>query len=210
MVMTMMIKLVLTNVSLKLDISTVDSCNFLKQALTLIFVMTLLTIFTITATEIRIKHRKHNRWKRRSLSTHRYYIYGTKRRSSRIGIKRHLRKLYLYSYLFKSTGNHVAFSTSSTPDPNHPSQVNFDTDSFIIGVDNHASRTLSNNKRHFIGYIRRLDNVFINGINGKLPIRGIGTIQWKIEDDDGKVHAIRIPNTFYVPQLEHCILSPQH
>ena len=118
--------------------------------------------------------------------------------------------MYLYSYLFKSTGNHVAFSTSSTPDPNHPSQVNFDTDSFIIGVDNHASRTLSNNKRHFIGYIRRLDNVFINGINGKLPICGIGTIQWKIEDDDGKVHAIRIPNTFYVPQLEHCILSPQH
>jgi len=118
--------------------------------------------------------------------------------------------LYLYSYLFKSIGNHVAFSTSSTPDPNHPSQVNFDTDSFIIGVDNHASRTLSNNKRHFIGYIRRLDNLFINGINGKLPIRGIGTIQWKIEDDDGKVHAIRIPNTFYVSQLEHCILSPQH
>ena len=89
MVMTVMIKLVLTNVSLKLDISTVDSCNLLKQALTLIFVMTLLTIFTITATEIRIKHRKHNRWKRRSLSTHRYYIYGTKRRCSRIGISTH-------------------------------------------------------------------------------------------------------------------------
>lgn len=145
---------------------------------------------------MRIKHRKHNRWKRHSLSTHRYYLYDTKERCSRIGIKRHLRKLYQHPFLLQRAGSIIACSAASTSDPNHPSQVSFDTDSFIIGDDNHTPHTLSNNKHHFIGFIRKLENVYIHWFNGRLPIRGIGTVQWKIGDEDDKVHTFCIPNTF--------------
>ena len=172
-----MIKLALTNFKLKLTISSVAPYDLPKQALILIFVMTLLSMLIIALTEMKIKHRKHNRWKRNSLPTHRYYIYGTKRRCTRIGIKRHLRKFCLYLFIFPRAGSFVTCSAASTPDPNHPSQVSFDTDSFIIDLDNHASHTLSNIKHHFIGYICKLDNVYIHGINGRLPIRGIGTVQ---------------------------------
>ena len=27
----------------------------------------------------------------------------------------------------------------------------------------------------------------------------MGTIKWKVEDDSGKVHTFRIPNSYYVP-----------
>ena len=196
-----MIFVLLTNVNINLWLPTI-----LYYQLTL--VMTMLLILTIAATEVRVNHRKHKRLKRNS--TCKYYVYGTKTRLSRIGIKRHVPKLYGYLYLFRRARTNVVLSTTSTVDPDHPHQSNFDTDSFIIGLDNHASRTLSNNKHHFVGYIRKLENVYINGISGRLQIRGIGTVRWKIEDDNGRVHTICIPNTFYVPQLEHCILSPQH
>ena len=130
------IKLALTNVKLKLDVSSVDSYDLLMQIVIKIFVMTWLSVLIIAATEMRIKHRKHNRWKRHSLSTYRYYLYDTKERCSRIGIKRHLRKLYQHPFLLQRAGSIIACSAASTSDPNHPSQVSFDTDSFIIGDDN--------------------------------------------------------------------------
>ncbi len=37
-----------------------------------------------------------------------------------------------------------------------------------------------------------------------------GTIQWKWEDDEGKVHKFLIPNYYYVPDGGVRLLSPQH
>mmetsp|Transcript_19728 Transcript_19728/g.29954 ORF Transcript_19728/g.29954 Transcript_19728/m.29954 type:complete len:154 (-) Transcript_19728:206-667(-) len=37
-----------------------------------------------------------------------------------------------------------------------------------------------------------------------------GTVQWKIDDDDGQQHNITIPNTFYLPTVPLKLLSPQH
>jgi hypothetical protein len=38
----------------------------------------------------------------------------------------------------------------------------------------------------------------------------VGTVQWKIADDNGKIHKIKLPNTYYSEQAESRLLSPQH
>jgi hypothetical protein len=50
----------------------------------------------------------------------------------------------------------------------------------------------------------------VNGINDGLAILGKGTFKFKIADNDGRVHVIKIPNSLYLPKLESCLLSPQH
>ncbi len=38
----------------------------------------------------------------------------------------------------------------------------------------------------------------------------VGTVKWKIKDDNGKVHNFILPNTYYSPSVETRLLSPQH
>ena len=38
----------------------------------------------------------------------------------------------------------------------------------------------------------------------------VGTVKWKIKDDNGKVHSFILPNTYYSPSVETRLLSPQH
>jgi hypothetical protein len=58
----------------------------------------------------------------------------------------------------------------------------------------------------------RLDNDKgqVDGINSGLDITGQGTFRFNITDEDGKIHAIKIPNSLYVPNLKKCLLLPQH
>jgi hypothetical protein len=51
----------------------------------------------------------------------------------------------------------------------------------------------------------------IAGVNGRvIPVKGRGTVKWKLEDDDGVVHKIKIKNALYVPEMQMCLLCPQH
>ena len=86
----------------------------------------------------------------------------------------------------------------------------FDTDSFKIGVDNHASRCMTNDIRHFEHFRPLRTNKTVGGIQGGLAIRGEGTFVFNIEDDEGKTHTIRIPRSLYLPDLPMSLLSPQH
>ena len=43
-----------------------------------------------------------------------------------------------------------------------------------------------------------------------LAIKGKGTFKFSIQDDNGKIHTIKIPNSLYLPGLKQCLLSPQH
>ncbi len=45
---------------------------------------------------------------------------------------------------------------------------------------------------------------------GGLSIKGTGTFKFHIEDDEGGVHLIKIPNSKYVPDLKVCLLLPHH
>ncbi len=49
----------------------------------------------------------------------------------------------------------------------------------------------------------------VDGINSGLDIAGQGTLRFNITNDDGKIHAIKIPNSLYVPILKRCLMLPQ-
>ena len=87
--------------------------------------------------------------------------------------------------------------------------VRFDSDSYPIGVDCHASRCMANSP-HLFEDLKLIKMGAVEGIKQGLEIKGVGTFKFKIEDDDGRTHEIKIPNTLYLPELKRCLLSPQH
>ena len=96
---------------------------------------------------------------------------------------------------------------------NSPQDARFDSDSFIIQVDDGASRSISNNKSHFesIEPLKITDPHGVTGPSGEtVPIKGKGTLKWQIEDDDGVVHTITLKNSLYVPEFTSCLLCIQH
>ena len=90
-----------------------------------------------------------------------------------------------------------------------PIPAHFDTDSFVVGLDSHASACMSYDKSHFesIGPYRSSEKV--RGI-GSAPIKGIGTMVLELVSDDGQPHVVRVHNTLLVPALPKVLISPQH
>jgi hypothetical protein len=87
--------------------------------------------------------------------------------------------------------------------------VQFDSGSYSIGIDTHALCCMVNAPHLFedlkLGEVRE-----IKGINSELDIKGTGTFNFKIKDDNGMKHEIKIPNSLYATELKRCFLSPQH
>jgi hypothetical protein len=102
----------------------------------------------------------------------------------------------------------VAFATCTTL-PYQVPRIRFDTNSFIIGVDTFALITLGNHPDQFEDLMMHND-MEVEGIQGGLGIKGTGTFKFHIEDDEGGVHLIKIPNSKYVPDLKVCLLLPHH
>ena len=86
----------------------------------------------------------------------------------------------------------------------------YDSDSFKIGVDSHASKTISKNSSRHISYITPTSKTILSGVGGNLKVKKVGTVRWKIEDDDGKEHDLIIKGCLYVPDMTSCLLYPQH
>ena len=95
----------------------------------------------------------------------------------------------------------------------HPALANdvrFNRNFFAIGIDNHASRCMGNDKRLFENLVLANTTEHVGGISKGLAIEGKGTLVLTINDDNGKPHKLRIPNSLYLPGLRMCLLSPQH
>ena len=88
--------------------------------------------------------------------------------------------------------------------------INFDTDSYSIGIDNRTSYSMSPSMNDFITPIEPAKDLFIRGIGGLVKVQGKGTVKWNITDDDGFNHDIIIPGTLYVKGIQNRLLSPQH
>lgn len=129
----------------------------------------------------------------------------SQRRCSRIAMKGAKRK----NRIRTNVPAVLAQSSSSESQRTHH-KFNPDTDSFVLGIDNHASFCMTNNCSHFISKLKYPTVPEVSGINGSAPIVGVGTIKWCIEDDHGKPHKFIIPQSLYVPKLTNSILSPQH
>ena len=69
-------------------------------------------------------------------------------------------------------------------------------------------RTISNNKDKFLD-LRPLAKTYLAGVGGKVPIEGIGTLLWQIEDDSGIKHKITIKDAYYCSQAPLRLLCPQ-
>jgi hypothetical protein len=86
---------------------------------------------------------------------------------------------------------------------------NYNTKSYLIGIDNHASSSMTNCESDFMDTLK-LANVPIKGIKGHLLTSKIRTIRWIIQDDKGRPHRFDIPGIYPVPELLIRLLSPQH
>ncbi len=87
--------------------------------------------------------------------------------------------------------------------------IQFDSDSYPIGIDTHALRCMVN-APHLFEDLKLGKVGEVEGIKSGLDIKGMGTFKFKIKDDSGMMHKIKIPNSLYVPELKRCLLSPQH
>jgi hypothetical protein len=87
--------------------------------------------------------------------------------------------------------------------------VHFDSNSYPIGIDTLAMHCMANAPQLFED-LKLGDVGEVEGIKSGLDIKGTGTFKFKIKDDNGMMHEIKIPNSLYVPELKRCLLSPQH
>ena len=103
---------------------------------------------------------------------------------------------------------HHCYSTSYS----NPMIQTFDSDSYPIGIDSHASACMSPEEGDFIAStlqpIQSVVRPFQKGSD--LKIEKKGTLKWLIEDDKGNIHKIVIPNSLLVPDGRQRLLSPQH
>ena len=85
----------------------------------------------------------------------------------------------------------------------------FDTDSFLIGVDNHSSVSISNSINDFTSAPKPF-HAKIKSFSGSTMLSsGIGTVKWSILDDQGATHDIILDDVLYVPQAQVRLLCPQ-
>jgi hypothetical protein len=105
---------------------------------------------------------------------------------------------------------HIPFVEARTTTKRQARRLFFDTDSFPILVDNCCSKSITNNIKDFIDPPKNTLTK-IKGYNGlsTKPLQ-IGTVKWPIRDDKGKVHQFILPNTYYAPDAETRLFSPQH
>ena len=89
----------------------------------------------------------------------------------------------------------MAMSLSSSQD-DEEKLLTWDSDSFVIGVDQHKSAPISNDKRHFVEL--QESNAKVIGMDGvpRVIAAGKGKLIWFIEDDEGIIQKWVIPNAY--------------
>jgi hypothetical protein len=153
------------------------------------------------------RHKRGTYRRKQSRYCKRYYVHSTKKRPARIATKT---AKYIIRPMIQANNSQVHIPGSRR---DRPQEAIFDSDSFVITVDNGASRSIGNNKAHFdsIEPLGPNDPAAILGPSGEAsPIKGKGTLSWRIEDDDGIVHTIKLKDSLYVPSFTNCLLCTQH
>ena len=162
-------------------------------------------------------------------STHREYQhenFRTGKRKNKLPLRvrrKYTRYVFLLMLAFLKM-KHASYSTNYTtyaatatgaaepePEPGprpYPLTSRFDTDSFTLGLDGHASRCMSPDRNHFTD-LKEWNGPPVKGI-GTTTIEGVGTVNWDIECDKGQRHTLQIKDALYVTSLHKAILSPQH
>ena len=88
--------------------------------------------------------------------------------------------------------------------------VKFDTDAKPIGVDNRCSACISPYVEDFIRPLEDTNKTIKGFAGAQTNNPKTGTLRWQWLDDKGRMHPFEIPNSYYVPECEQRLLSPQH
>jgi len=151
---------------------------------------------------------------KRNLRTHTLYVtssnrHAVRRRSQGISNTRGwiFRKKTARFHILNLHAYRSDFDPTKLRPP--PRTTKYDTDSFLIGLDGHASYCMSNTKDDAIGPIRKV-RVRIRGVAGTLHSAYTATLKWTILDDNGVPRDLIIPNGYIVEELPIRLLSPQH
>jgi hypothetical protein len=91
---------------------------------------------------------------------------------------------------------------------NRTRAVQFDSESYPIGIDTHAMRCFAK-APHLLEDLKLGDMGEVEGIKSGIDTKGTGTFKFKIKDNNGMMHEIKILNSMYLPELKRCLLSPQ-
>ena len=73
--------------------------------------------------------------------------------------------------------------------------VRFDSNSYPIGVNSHASKWMANKPHLFKDLRLNKDNGQVYGLSNGLAIEGEGTFKFPITNNDGNTHTIKIPKS---------------
>lgn len=92
----------------------------------------------------------------------------------------------------------------------HTQAISFDSDSVNIHVDNCASRCITNSLQDFVKPPQKVIGR-VKGMGGdKVAVTAVGTIKWRVDDEDGMSHSFVIPGSLYIPDSPARLFSPQH
>ena len=80
--------------------------------------------------------------------------------------------------------------------PSRMKPATFELDSYPILIDNCSTACVTNIVHDFIGDTKDIQ-ARVTGIGGQICITKIGTVKWNIEDDQGRIHQVKIKDTFY-------------
>jgi Reverse transcriptase (RNA-dependent DNA polymerase) len=101
------------------------------------------------------------------------------------------------------------FTASSNADSSAiPNTLVFDSESFTILVDNGASHSFTTDQSDFVEPPTPLQRRVVGVGNGMAT--HVGTVEWPIMDDDGRVTCERYPGVFLCKDMPCRVLSPQH
>jgi len=105
---------------------------------------------------------------------------------------------------------HIEAATSKKHPNVHENQEPFCTDACPVGIDNRASACISHKIGDFVGPLTKV-NRSIKGFHCETVMNVYrGTLIWKWHDNEGQLHRLRIPNSYYIPHGNCRLLSPQH
>ena len=97
------------------------------------------------------------------------------------------------------------------PKETETSLITMDSDSFEMRVDTGASHCISYDIRDFIGKVTptrgSIQGYHEVGRNNRLHL---GTMRFRITDDEGRNHTFDVPNSIFDEQGQHKLLCPQH
>jgi hypothetical protein len=85
----------------------------------------------------------------------------------------------------------------------------FDLHSRSFVLDSGSSDHLCRDKELYVGEIRPIPGVTLQGVGGQVSAKGYGTIKFQVFDDNGRQHTFVVHNVIYVPDAPMNLLSPQ-